>query len=84
MDVVAAINAARLVLTVDTGVVHVCSALDKPIVAFYRGLDNIATAFDPLSTWHLVIRPPPGRIASDISPDEAIAKTRRHGLPPPF
>ena len=87
MDVVAAINAARLVLTVDTGIVHACSALDKPIVALYRGHDELhdsTIAFGPCSTWQLVIRSPPGGIVSNINPDEAIAETRRHGLPPPF
>jgi ADP-heptose:LPS heptosyltransferase len=87
MDVVAAINAAGLVLTVDTGVVHACSALDKPIVALYCGLDKVrhsSTGFEPRSTWQLVIRPPSGGMVSAINPDEAIAKTRSHGLPPPF
>jgi len=87
MDVVAAIAAAGLVLTVDTGVVHACSALDKPIVALYCGLDKLrysSTGFEPCSTWQLVIRPPPGRIVAEINPEEAIAKTREHGLPPPF
>jgi heptosyltransferase I len=87
MDVVAAINAAGLVLTVDTGVVHVCSALDKPIVALYCGLDRLrrfAAGFEPRSTWQLVIRPPAGGIVAEINPDEAIAKTRERGLPPPF
>lgn len=82
MDVVAAINDARLVLTVETGVVHVCSVFDKPIVAFYN-MSKHLIGFKPLSTWQLVIHPQSGFVP-DINPDEAIEKTRSHGLPPPF
>ncbi len=80
MDVAAALADARLVLTVDTGVVHACSALDKPIVALYReGASGIRIG--PLSTWQLVIQAPAGGIVPDIDPQQAIAQTRLHGLP---
>ena len=82
MDVVAAINDARLVLTVETGVVHVCSVLDKPIVAFYS-MSKHLVGFKPLSTWQLVIHPQSGFVP-DINPNEAVEKTRSRGLPPPF
>ena len=71
---------ARLVLTVDTGVVHACSALNKPIVAFYCAGNN-GTENWPLSTRRLVILAPPGCAVPQIDPELAIAETRRHGLP---
>jgi ADP-heptose:LPS heptosyltransferase len=80
MDVAAALADARLVLTVDTGVVHACSALDKPIIAFYCA-GNSEAQIGPLSTWRLVIRPPSGGVVPDIVPEQAIAETRRHGVP---
>ena len=80
MDVTAAIADARLVLTVDTGVVHACSALDKPIVALYCAGES-ATLIGPLSTRRLLIQPRPGRIVPDIDPEQAIAETRHYGLP---
>ncbi len=83
MHVAAAIDAAQLVLTVDTGIVHACSALDKPLVAFYSKDDSL-TAYQSLSSWRLVIRPQTGRIVPDIEPAQAIAETRDHGLPHPF
>jgi ADP-heptose:LPS heptosyltransferase len=83
MHVAAAIKAAQLVLTVDTGIVHACSALDKPLVAFYSKND-MPTTYQALSTWRLVIRPQTGRIVPDIDPAQAIAETRDHGLPHPF
>lgn len=83
MDVVAAVEAAQLVFTVDTGVVHICSALDKPIVALF-GTSNTANSYQPLSTWRLSIRPRNGRWVPDIRPEEAIEATRQHGLPAPF
>jgi ADP-heptose:LPS heptosyltransferase len=82
MDVVAAINDAGLVLTVETGVVHVCSALDKPVVALYSQTKSLIS-FKPLSTWQLVIHPQSGAVP-DINPEEAIGKSLSHGFPPPF
>jgi ADP-heptose:LPS heptosyltransferase len=79
MDVAAAVAAARLVLTVDTGVVHVCSALDRPVVALYC-TGSAGTVFKPLSSWHLMIRPQTGASVADIDPAQAVAETRRHGL----
>jgi ADP-heptose:LPS heptosyltransferase len=82
MDVAAAIAEADLVLTVDTAVVHACSALNRPLVGlFCASAHDIVYA--PLSTWQLVIRSPAGFV-TDIDAEQAIAETRRHGLPMPF
>lgn len=83
MDVVAAVDAAHLVFSVDTGVVHVCSALDKPIVALF-GTSNISMLYLPSSSWKLVIHPRNGRWVRDIQPEDAIDATRQHGLLEPF
>jgi ADP-heptose:LPS heptosyltransferase len=77
-DVAAAINEARLVFTVDTGTVHVCSALNKPIVALFCARP-VGTGNEPLSTRRLLIRAR-GSIC-DMDPQEATAATLRHGLP---
>jgi ADP-heptose:LPS heptosyltransferase len=74
MDVAAAVDGARLVLTVDTGVVHVCSALNKPVVALFTGSDGGGT-YKPLSNQRLVIEAR-GTMAG-LDPEEAIAQTRR-------
>jgi heptosyltransferase II len=78
MDVAAAVSNAWLVLTVDTGVVHACSALNTPIVALYSGEQHV-TINGPLSTQRLVIKTR-GKVA-DMSSEEAIAETLRQGLP---
>lgn len=78
MDVAAAVDAARLVLTVDTGVVHACSALNTPIVAFYCA-GRTPTINQPLSTRRLVIQA--RGMVTQMDPEEAIAETMRHGLP---
>jgi heptosyltransferase I len=80
MDVAAAVADARLVLTVDTGVVHVCSALDKPVVAFFQSTRGVV-GNAPLSTRHLMIRPQSGIFVQDIDPEQAITETLHHGLP---
>ena len=68
---------------VDTGVVHACTALDKPVVALYS-MDAAFSTYESLSTWRLVLRPQSGHIVSDIDPAYAIAQTRGRGLPHPF
>jgi ADP-heptose:LPS heptosyltransferase len=78
MGVAAALNDARLVLTVDTGIVHACSALNKPIVALYC-TGAIGTEYEPLSTRQLVIRSR-GSV-SEMDPREAVAETFLRGLP---
>jgi ADP-heptose:LPS heptosyltransferase len=78
MDVAAAVDAARLVLTVDTGVVHACSALNTPVVAFYCA-GRSPTANQPLSARRLVIQAR-GKV-TEMDPEEAIAETMHHGLP---
>lgn len=77
MDVAAAIASSRLVVTVDTGVVHACSALDKPIVVLSHSVADYA----PLSTRKLVIQPEPGGRVAQMTPELAIAETLKHGLP---
>jgi ADP-heptose:LPS heptosyltransferase len=77
MDVAAALVNARLVLTVDTGVVHACSALNKPIVV----LSHSVTDYAPLSTRKLVISPEGGGRVMQIDPETAIKITLREGLP---
>jgi ADP-heptose:LPS heptosyltransferase len=76
MDVAAALVNARLVLTVDTGVVHACSALNKPIVT----LSHSGNEYGALSTRKLVIDAKGGTV-SQIDPERAIALTLQHGLP---
>jgi ADP-heptose:LPS heptosyltransferase len=76
LDVAAAIAEARLVLTVDTGVVHACSAFNRPIVAlFCAGSSGVERG--PLSERRLMIQPPSGGNVSDIDPKEAVAQTLR-------
>ena len=78
MDVAAVfVNDAQMVLTVDTGVVHVCSALNKPIVALYSAGNMGRTK--PLSNQQLVIEAR-GNV-DNMEAEEAIAATLRQALP---
>ena len=72
LDVAAAVSDARLVLSVDTGVVHACSALNRPLIAFYRA-DRPGPM--PLSDEQLVIQPTNSDKVADIDPDQAIRQT---------
>ena len=78
MDVAAAVDDARLVLTVDTGVVHICSALNKPIVALYCGGEGRGR-YKPLSQQQLVIEA--RSTVPKMEPEEAINATLQQGRP---
>lgn len=78
MDVAAAVGEARLVLTVDTGVVHTCSALNTPVVALYCN-GSESEEFRPLSTRQLQIKA--RTTVAEMDAQEAISQTLSKGLP---
>lgn len=55
-DIVALVYKAKAVITPDTSIVHVCSAFEKPILAFYSGLDEFFIKFKPINPNALIIR----------------------------
>ncbi|MGI2122256.1 glycosyltransferase family 9 protein [Shewanella baltica] len=55
MDSVSLVRNASVVLSVDTSIVHVSSAFDKPIVALFRGQDIKTSNWLPRSTFHSVL-----------------------------
>ena len=71
LEVAAAVAAARLVLTVNTGVIHACSAFDKPVVVLANGPDEIRE-FRPLSAWQLIIEAMNPLRVPDITLREAV------------
>lgn len=74
MDVVAAVARAKLVITVNTGVLHICSALDVPVVVLANGPAEIRE-FAPLSSRQLIIQADSPRVLADLSASEAISST---------
>lgn len=74
MDVVAVVAKAALVVTVNTGVMHACSALDVPIVVLVNGPTEIRE-FAPLSTRQLVVEATWPKILPDLPVREAIEAT---------
>lgn len=71
MDVAVAVARASLVLTVNTGVLHACSALDTPIVLLANGPTELRE-FAPLSAKQLVIEATAPRLLPDLSAREVI------------
>lgn len=55
-DIVALVNKSNAVITPDTSIVHVCSAFEKPILAFYSGLEEFFIKFKPFNPNALIIR----------------------------
>lgn len=55
-DIVALVNKAKAIITPDTSIVHICTAFEKPILAFYSGLDEFFIKFKPINPKALIIR----------------------------
>ncbi len=56
LDVAALIEQSSGVVTPDTAMVHVASAFNKPLLAFYSGLDDFYAKFFPINQRTLVVR----------------------------
>lgn len=48
-DIVALVRNSKAVITPDTSIVHVASAFEKPLLAFYSGLENFFIKFRPIN-----------------------------------
>ncbi|MGQ9818714.1 MAG: glycosyltransferase family 9 protein [Candidatus Kapaibacteriales bacterium] len=55
-DIVALVYESKGVITPDTSIVHICSAFEKPLLAFYSGLDEFFTRFRPVNPNAITIR----------------------------
>ncbi len=60
LDVAALVEQSIGVITPDTAMVHVASAFDKPLLAFYSGLDDFYDKFFPINRRSIIIRAKPG------------------------
>lgn len=61
------IKNSNLLITPDTSLVHIASAYNIPILAFYSELDNFYNKFHPLSDLQVIIRPnTPNQTIKDI------------------
>jgi len=76
LDVAGVVELADLVVTVDTSIVHLAAALDRPIVAMYSADAEAMARFRPLSTVQEVVPGEGGPVAS-ISLDRVEAACRR-------
>ncbi len=55
-DVIALIQKSAGVITPDTSIVHVACAFEKPLLAFYSGLDDFFTKFHPIGNNVSIVR----------------------------
>lgn len=55
-DIFSICDKSSLVITPDTSIVHIAAAFNKPILAFYSGLDHFYQKFYPLSEVFEVVR----------------------------
>jgi len=76
LDVAGVVELADLVVTVDTSIVHMAAALDRPIVAMYSADADAMARFRPLSTVQEVLPGEGGPVAT-IPVDRVEAACRR-------
>jgi ADP-heptose:LPS heptosyltransferase len=76
LDVAGVVELADLVVTVDTSIVHLAAALDRPIVAMYSADADAMARFRPLSTVQEVVQGEVGPVAT-IPVDRVEAACRR-------
>lgn len=55
-DVISLVNRAELIITPNTSLVHIASAFDTPIIAFYSSNEEDKIKFSPLSSKQFVLR----------------------------
>jgi ADP-heptose:LPS heptosyltransferase len=67
LEAAAAIERSIAVITPDTSIVHLASALDKPCVGLYPPSPDNARVFAPLSRRHAIVMPPEGGTFQDIA-----------------
>lgn len=73
LDLAALVKQVDLVLTVDTSIVHLAAAFDRPIVALYLRVYPAYTRFQPRSTRQRVVAAEPGAPMSSIAVEQVAA-----------
>jgi ADP-heptose:LPS heptosyltransferase len=72
LQAAAVVDRSLAVITPDTSIVHLASALDRPCIGLYPPNEANARTFAPMSTKHRVIMPPEGRSFQDITVEEVV------------
>lgn len=77
LDLAALVKRVDLVLTVDTSIVHLAAAFDRPVVALYLREYPAYTLFQPRSTQQRVVGAEPGAPLSSIPMEQVVAAYRQ-------
>lgn len=73
IDIFSLVNRSDMVITVDTSIVHIASAFNKPLLGLYVNLQNFYSQYLPLSEeYRIVTSPEEGDPISNISVEEVI------------
>lgn len=75
IDIFSLISRSEMVITVDTSIVHIASAFNKPVLALYVNLQNFYSQYSPLSeNYRVIMSPKDGDPVSEISVEDVINK----------
>jgi ADP-heptose:LPS heptosyltransferase len=58
IDIFSLVNRSEMVITVDTSIVHIASAFNKPVLALYVNLQNFYSQYLPLSEFYRIVTSP--------------------------
>ncbi|MGQ0658993.1 MAG: glycosyltransferase family 9 protein [Chromatiales bacterium] len=73
IDAMAAVAHAQLILTVDTSIVHIASAFNKPIISLHANIYREYTKYRPISDQaRCVLAPGDGAMVPEISLDQVL------------
>jgi ADP-heptose:LPS heptosyltransferase len=73
IDIFSLVSRSEAVITVDTSIVHIASAFNKPILALYVNLQNFYSQYLPLSeNYRVVFSPEDGDPISDIPVEDVV------------
>lgn len=77
LEAAAVVERSLAVVSPDTSIIHLASALERPCVGLYPPIDSNARTFAPLSEPHIVLMPEPDKTIADIATDDVLNATRR-------
>lgn len=77
LQAAAVVERSLAVISPDTSIIHLASALRRPCVGLYPPVPSNARTFAPLSEPHVVLMPPSDGTIADITVDEVLSAARQ-------
>jgi len=76
LEAAAVVERSLAIISPDTAVIHLASAMQRPCVGLYPPNEENARIFAPLAEPHVVLRPPPDGSIADIAVEDVLRGVR--------